>query len=575
MSVFRLAGMDVLIDVAVPMRDGASLSADIYLPRDRNGPLPVILRRTPYDNTGMGTAEDAAYFVQRGYIFAAQDGRGRYDSQGDFAPWEDDARDGHDTIEWVGRQPWCDGNVAMHGGSYMGFVQWAAASQGSEFLKCIAPRIVGTSIYHDWMFPGGAFHLSFFLYWNLRMTGRSAQNLSLYNFQELARVLPLKDIPNRAGQPGTHLDRIFEHPSYDSFWKAMSINERFADVRVPILAVNGWYDYFLGGTLRGHTGMRDQAGSEEARLNQKMVLGPWYHGGNLRTNAGEADFGFPSVIDPRALELRWFDRWLKGAANGVDSEPPVRVFTMGANQWRDEDRWPLGDTQYTRFYLHSRGSGNSLRGDGAISTELPGDEPTDRYAYDPIDPVPTLGGNGYGPQVSLSSAQGAGLVLGPQYSGSYDQRTVEGRQDVLVYTSAPLEEDMEVTGPVELKLYASSDCPDTDFTAKLVDVHPSGYVLNVCDGIIRARYRESLEQARLLTPGRVEEFTISMWATSNLFLKGHQVRLEISSSNFPHFDRNPNTGQDFGVDAETRIARQEVHHSREYPSHLVLPLIRR
>ena len=572
MSVFHHARMDTRIDVGVPMRDGVRLSADIYTPRDQRGPFPVILRRTPYDNTTMGTAEDAAYFVQRGYAFVAQDCRGRYDSEGCFTPWVDEAQDGHDTIEWIGGQPWCDGNVGMHGPSYMGCVQWLAATGGSKFLKCLAPRIVGTSIYDEWMFPGGAFNLSFFLYWDMRMTGKSGQNLGLYNFDEIARLLPLRDIPERVGQPGTHLDLMFQHPSRDAFWKALAVEEDLSRVKVPILQVNGWYDYFLGGTIKGYSGMRKHGGSDVARSNQRLVVGPWQHGGNLRTNAGEEDFGFPSLLDPRALELRWFDKWLKGVANGIDTEPPVRLFIMAANVWREEAEWPPAGMRITPFYLHSRGSANGLRGDGALAMESPGDEPPDRYEYDPLNPAPTRGGNGYGPQLSLTTA-GAGQSFGPLYAGSYDQRPVEARGDVLVYVTEPLAEDILVAGPVSLKLYASSDGEDTDFTAKLVDVHPGGYAVNLCEGIIRARYRESLESLKLLTPGKVEEFTIDMWATGNLFQKGHRIGLEVSSSNFPHFDRNPNTGHDFGVDAEIRVARQEVCHSRQYPSHLLLPVV--
>lgn len=573
MSIFHHASVEVEIDVPVTMRDGVNLSVDIYRPRGQRGPFPVILRRTPYDNTAMGTAEDAAFFVQRGFAWVAQDCRGRFDSGGVFVPWVSEAEDGHDTIEWIGRQPWSDGNVGMHGPSYMGCVQWLAASQGSKYLKCIAPRIVGTSIYDDWMFVGGALHLSFLLHWNMRMTGRSDQNTGLYNHDELSRVLPLRSMPQLAGLSGKHLDLIFEHPSYDEWWKRLSVNEKFGDIQVPILQVNGWYDYFLGGTLRGYIGMREQGGTELARGNQKLVLGPWYHGGNLRTNAGGVDFGFSSMMEPRALEARWFDRWLKGSNNGVDTDPGVRIFVMGAEAWREEKEWPLARTEYTPYYLHSRGSANSVRGDGALSTELPGDENPDRYEYDPLNPVPTRGGNGYGPQLTLGGATGTSQAFGPVYAGSYDQRPVEGRKDVLVYTTEPLEEDIEVTGPVLLQLFASSDAPDTDFTAKLVDVDAEGYAVNVCEGILRARYRESKTIVKLLRPGSVEEMTIDMWATSNLFKKGHSIRLEISSSNFPHYDRNPNTGHDFGADAELRVACQEVHHSRQHPSKIILPVI--
>ena len=569
MSVFQPAGVDVLFDVNAPMRDGVRLSCDIFFPRGQRGPFPAILRRTPYDNATASITADACYFAQHGYAVVVQDCRGRFDSEGTYTPWVHEAQDGHDTIEWVGQQPWCNGSVGMQGMSYMGCVQWLAATGSSKYLKCVAPRLVGTNIYHDWCFPGGAFHLSFFLHWNLRMTGRGTQNLTLYNYEDLAHVLPLRDVPKVAGKAGTHLDLMFQHPSYDAFWKALSVDEQLSRITVPVLQVNGWYDYFLGGTLRGYTDMRKRGGSEVARRNQKLVLGPWYHGGNLRTNAGQEDFGYDSVQEPRVLELRWFDRWLKGIQNGVDTEPPVKLFVMGANQWRTEHEWPLARAVATPFYLHSHGRANSSRGDGVLSTEPPNDEPADRYVYDPLNPVPTMGGNGYGPQTNLG-----GQAFGPQFAGAHDQRLVEARDDVLVYTTEPLREDIEVTGPVSLKLYASSDARDTDFTAKLLDVHPSGYAVNVCQGILRARYRETFDQAKLLTPGKMEEFTINMWATSNLFLKGHRIRLEVSSSNFPHYDRNPNTGHDFGADAEVRAARQEVRHSKAHPSRLLLPIAR-
>jgi putative CocE/NonD family hydrolase len=570
MSVFHAAGVEVRTDVKVPMRDGARLSADLYIPRGQAGPFPAILSRTPYDNT---TQNDLGYyFAQHGYVYVAQDTRGRYDSEGEFTPWVNEAADGHDTVEWIGRQPWCNGNVGTQGGSYLGFVQWAAATGGSQFLKCIAPRIIGDSLYDDLYYPGGALHLSFFLHWQLRMTGRSNQNLGIYNFSELYRTLPLQQLPKLVGkESSSHLSQFLEHPSYDAFWKKMSIKDQYNRVKAPVLHLNGWYDYFAGGTAHAYAGMRAHGGSETARLNQKMVFGPWYHGGNLRTNAGEADFGFDALVEPRAQELRWFNRWLKGERNGIDTERPVRLFLMGANGWREENDWPVPGTQPTAYYLHSRGRANTFRGDGALSTQKPtSDEPADGYAYDPLDPVPTLGGNGYGPQAAVGAH-----TFGPQFSGGYDQRPVEGRQDVLVYSTEPLERDVEVTGPVSLVLYAASDATDTDFTAKLVDVHPGGYAVNVCDGIIRARYRQSRSEAKLLTPGRVEQYTVDLWVTGNVFKKGHRIRLEVSSSNFPHFDRNPNTGHDFGVDAEVRIARQEVHHNAQHPSHLVLPIVPR
>ena len=326
MSVFHHAGMDTLVDVKAPMRDGVHLSADIYLPRDQRGPFPTILRRTPYDNAAMGTTEDAAYFVQRGYAFVAVDCRGRFDSEGSFSPWVDEARDGHDTIEWVGGQPWCDGNVGMHGSSYMGCVQWLAASEHSEYLKCIAPRIVGTSIYDDWMFPGGAFHLSFFLHWNLRMTGRSSQNLTLYNYEELARVLPLREAPKRAGRGATHLDLLFEHPSYDSMWKSVSVNERMSQIKVPILQVNGWYDYFLGGTVRGFAGMRREGGTELARRSgdRRHRFGAAV----AEVDEGRDRVGLGTAVNARRIQRG--DRPQREVAHGIaqlGNDPPGKLAT--------------------------------------------------------------------------------------------------------------------------------------------------------------------------------------------------------------------------------------------------------
>ena len=289
-------------------------------------------------------------------------------------------------------------------------------------------------------------------------------------------------------------------------------------------------------------------------------MGPWVHSASTMSHAGEVDFGKDSILDLRSLELKWFDRWLKGIDNGFDNEAPLRIFVMGVNQWRDEHEWPLARTQFTPYYFHSNGSANSLLGDGVLSTQPPDDESTDQYVYNPAFPVPTRGGcNCCSPE------------LVPW--GAYDQQDVEFRNDVLVYTSKPLAEDLEVTGPVIVKLHASTDARDTDFTAKLVDVHPDGYPINLCDGIIRGRYRESREQQKLLNQGEVYEFTINLWPTSNVFLKGHKIRADISSSNFPRFDRNPNTGHKFGEDAEMQVAHQTIHHDRLRASHIILPVI--
>ena len=560
-NVFLPAGVEVKYNVKVPMRDGVRLSADIYFPRDQLGPFPVILGRTPYNNASE-SVESYIFFVQHGYVFVAQDVRGCADSEGVFYPWINEYNDGYDTIEWIGAQPWCDGNVGMSGGSYVGNDQWQAAVMGSRYLKTIAPKVIGNNLHESPHYQGGAFQLGVNTTWSFIIDGGTwPQPIDLYNWDQLFATLPLRDIPKVAGKDIPHYQDWLDHPDYDDYWKALALDEKYEDVKIPVLQIGGWYDIFAAGTLINFVGMRERGGSELARSHQKVIMGPWIHGTNL-SHAGEVDFGMDSVLDPKEVEVRWFDRWLKGISNGIDQEAPLRIFVMGINQWRDENEWPLARTKYTPYYLHSDGSANSLLGDGKLSTEALADEPPDGLVYNPAFPVPTRGGcNCCNPE----------LVAW----GAYDQRPVEHRDDVLVYTSEPLEDDLEVTGPVVVKLYASTDGQDTDFTGKLVDVHPDGYAVNLCDGIIRGRYRESTTSQKLLEPGAIYEFTIDLWTTSNVFLKGHRVRVDISSSNFPRFDRNPNTGHKFGEDAEMRVAHQRIFHDGEHQSHVLLPVIPR
>ena len=376
------------------------------------------------------------------------------------------------------------------------------------------------------------------------------------------RTLPIADIPAAAGKDIPYYQDWIDHPDYDEYWRRLAIDERYGDVTVPVLQVGGWYDFFTAGTFNNFVGVREGGGSEAARSNQKAMVGPWVHPVASTTHAGGVDFGNGSVVDLRATELRWFDRWLKGEANGIDDEPPLRIFVMGAKEWRDENEWPLASTAYTPYYLHSGGFARSIAGDGGLSTSPPGEEPPDRFAYNPDNPAPTVGGC---------------TCCNPEVVswGAYDQRPVEYRSDVLVFTSEPLTEDLEVTGPVSVTLYASTDGPDTDFTAKLVDVHPDGYAVNLCDGIVRGRYRRSTARQELLEPGAIYELTIDLWPTSNVFLEAHRIRVDISSSNFPRFDRNLNTGDVPGRGTEMRTANQTVYHDAEHPSHILLPVIPR
>ena len=559
-SVFQNASVEARYDVKVPMRDGVNLSADIYFPRGEQGPFPVILTRTPYDNMTEESLEAGRFYPQHGYVLVAQDVRGRNDSDGDFYPYLNDFNDGHDTVEWIGAQPWCDGNVGMVGASYVGYVQWQAASMGSRYLKAIVPRVIGANMYETGWYQGGAFHLGTAAMWAMRYDGRTRQDIFDYNWEQLFKKLPLAELDREAGKDVHFFRDWIAHPDYDDYWMAQSIEERYPNIKVPVLQIGGWYDVLVRGTFHHFTEMREHGGSELARQNQRAVVGPWIHSACSTTFAGELDFGSISMLDLQEVELRWFDHWLKGKDNGAERDAPLRLFVMGSNEWRDENEWPLARTQFTPYYFHSGGGANSLEGDGSLSTIPPADEPPDGFVYNPAFPVPTRGGN---------------TCCNPELVpwGVYDQRPIEYRNDVLVYTSEPLEEDLEVTGPISVKLYASTDGRDTDFTAKLVDVHPDGYAVNLCDNIMRARYHESREYQTLLEPGRVYEFTIDLWMTSNVFLKGHRIRVDVTSSNFPRFDRNPNTGNTFGQDTELRTAHQTIVHDEAHPSHILLPVI--
>jgi len=378
------------------------------------------------------------------------------------------------------------------------------------------------------------------------------------SYDRLQRHLPLIDMPKLAGRNAQFWRDWVRHPDYDDYWKKLNAEEVFDQIGIPVHTAGGWFDIFSQGTLRGYMGVHQKGKTEAARRSSRLLIGPWGHGPSEKY--GDLDFGPHAMVDEQAVQLRWFDRWLKGLDNGLDREPPVTLYVMGNNVWRRESEYPLARTQYRKMYFSSGGRANTLHGDGRLSWNPPaaGTAP-DQYRYDPDNPVASLGGN---------NCCGTPTPAGPR-----DQRPIEARGDVLVYTSDILAEDLEVTGPVKVVLNASSDGPDTDFVAKLVDVYPDGRAISVAEGILRARYRESLSRPRLLEPGRVYELTIDLVGTSNAFLKGHRVRVDITSSHFPQFDRNPNTGEEFGMGVRVRIAQQVVHHSAERPSHVLLPVI--
>jgi putative CocE/NonD family hydrolase len=563
MSVQRPSSVHVLNDVTVPMRDGVSLSADVYLPANEPGPFPVILWRTPYDNNVV--MEHGFFWAQQGYVFIGQDVRGRYDSHGEFVPWDNETNDGYDTLEWIGQQAWCDGNIGMSGTSYSGQVQWQAGMTGHPLLKTIVPRVMGNNLWDSPHYQGGVFGLGVNAVWGWRTMGRSMQRIDHFDWPAVLRTLPLRKMDEVSGKQHPAFSTWLDNHDYSDYWRATAVDEHFEDYTIPILQICGWYDLYAGGMMANFVGLRERAGSELARQNQHFIMGPWTHEQAAQlppgdTNAGERDFGERSLLDTREIELAWFDHWLKGIPNDAEKQAPLKIFVMGVDYWRDEHEWPLERTLWTPYYLRSGGNANTLHGDGWLSTAPAEEEAPDEYAYDPENPTPTNGGcNCCNPEIVPW--------------GVYDQRPIEMRPDVLVYTTPPLEHDLEVTGPVVVTLFASTDGPDTDFTAKLIDVSPDGKAWNLCDGIIRGRYRNGRGPAELLMPGEVYEFVIDLWVTSNVFRKGHSIRLEISSSNFPRFDRNLNTGEPIADDASPRVAQQTVFHDAEYPSHVLLPVV--
>ena len=551
-------GVEMLLDVPVPMRDGIELSADIYLPRTR-GELPTVLMRTPYDNNAAAVIEQGRSYANRGYACVIQDCRGRWDSGGEYYPFHNEGTDGYDTQEWIGSQEWSNGKIGMAGGSYLGLVQWTSAPHRSRFLTAMAPRVIAGDFFTGLLYPGGAFQLNVALTWGMRTNGHTAQSIEYHNWTEAFRSLPVSEMDQLAGRKLGFWKDWVEHSRYDDYWAQVNVEEKWAEIEAPALNFGGWYDLYSQHTFINFNGLRHDGRSAEAKQS-KLIVGPWPHRVGASTRTGDVDFGADSMADLDDLELRWFDYWLKGIDNGIVDEPPLRLFIMGVNRWRDEHEWPLARTSWEKWYLHSGGTANSVMGDGVVSTDPPADGQPDSFAYDPQYPVQTMGGNNCcSPHI---------VPWGP-----HDQRPVEARHDVLCYTSPPLEADLEVTGPIKLVLYAATDGTDTDWTAKLVDVSPSGYAMNLCDGIIRARFRESFSDPTLLEPNKVYEYEIDVGVTGNVFQKGHSIRIEVSSSNFPRFDRNPNTGHTFGADADMRTAHQTVYHSRDYPSHIVLPVI--
>ena len=556
--------MRVQYDLAVIMRDGVRLSADVYLPGNQpagsSGRFPVVLQRTPYNNNSEGVILEARFYTSHGYAYVAQDCRGKFDSDGTWYPYIHEARDGDDTLTWCGTADWSTGRVGMSGGSYCGAVQWYAAATGNPYLKCIIPLVAYSDLFFDHGLRRNGVFQTFYIHWTAAMAGRAFVDIDKQQGADAVWHVPLLELDKFLGLDLPHWRDLVSHESYDDFWRSISIRERYKDVDIPALNVGGWHSpWELRGTLAHFTEMTRNGRQGRASRHQKLIVGPWTHSVNQSTRVGDFDFGLQSIIDLQQIQLRWFDRWLKEEENHIENEPPVSIYVMGANDWRHEAEWPLQRAAPTILYLRSDGRANSLFGDGRLAVEPPPEEePPDRFTYNPERPVPSM----------ISEA-------GNDESLFSDQRPIERRDDVLVYTSDVLGEDTEVTGPISLTLFASSSALDTDLTAMLLDVQPDGYSKPLTWGIARGRYLKSYSDPSLLEPGQVNEWTIDLWATSNVFRAGHRIRLDVSSSFFPFFGRNHNTGNPAAIDVEFEVAHQELRHSAAHPSHLILPVIPR
>ncbi len=589
-------------NVMIRMRDGVQLAADIYLPAKNGAALadkfPVLLERTPYNKEAPGTVRESIWFVQHGYAVVRNDVRGRFHSAGVWRMMLDDGRDGYDTIEWIAQQPWANGKTGMVGTSYPGGTQHAAAEMNPPHLTALIPVDSLSNVGIAGFRHSGAFELRF-VNWIYTIGGPDAKEaLADPNIHEALKrqaeqikqyiwTLPLKRGTTALKFIPEYEDWLIEamqHSDYDDYWKQIGYSvidntKNYSDI--PVYHVTGWYDSWTR-----QVPMNWLALTKTKRAPQRLIIGPWTHGGQGRNVAGEIEFPKEAALSFNEWRLRWFEHWLKGIDNGVEKVAPVRIFIMGGGDgrkseggrlqhggvWRDEPEFPLARTKFTPYYLQPDMSLSANKPQAAQSATT--------YRFDPTNPVPTLGGN-ISSHTGLMDQGGMDQRCRPNVVGCKDTLPLSVRNDVLVFQTPPLAEDMEVTGPVEVKLWISSSAPDTDFTAKLVDVYPpnpdfpSGFDLNIGDSIIRTRYRDSLAQSKLMKPGELYQVTITLYPTANLFKRGHRLRLDISSSNFPRFDINPNTGEPLQQQRRQNTADNTVYHDRAHPSYIILPIIPR
>ena len=531
--------------VPVPMRDGVRLATDVYRPA-AEGRFPTLFVRDIYTNGSTPARQRLArWATDAGYVFVLQQARGRYDSEGQWYPYFQEIEDGDDALNWIAEQAWSNGRVGMFGTSYLASVQWLAALNRNPALQAIAPAMSPGNYYRDVAYPGGAFSLLSRASWGIGTVGsRTNQQYPIDWIDGIGR-LPIAELDTSLGFDVQHFRDWVAHPSYDDYWRPLNLEARAPEMEVPALNIGGWYDVFLRSTIGSFTTMQAEAATQRARGGQRLVIGPWVHGWNQRI-VGQEDFGPDAIIDAEALQREWFDHWLKDMPE--PSGAPVRIFVMGANEWREEQAWPLARTEYTPMYLGA---------DGSLSAAADADAGALGYRYDPADPVPTVGGN----------------IMRPELRGPYDQRPLDDRDDVLRFVTEPFETATEITGPVRAVLYAETDAADTDFMVKLSVVKTDGRVINLVDGVIRTRFAQGFEREVPIAPNAVQRYDIDVWATSYRLAPGERLRVDVSSSNYPRLARNPNTGAPFAQTTDFVVANQRIHVGGAHASHVVLPVI--
>ena len=550
-------------NVRITMRDNVTLAADIYRPVS-DEKFPVLVERTPYNRTDeAGMANELA---SHGYVVVLQDTRGRYASEGEFYPFRNESTDGYDTVEWAAQLKGSNGKVGMFGGSYVGATQMLAAMAVPPHLISIFPYVTASEYYDGWTYQNGALMQWFSSSWTsiLAVDTLRRQAEESQSPKEWVNELPLQYYQILKTPKLSTLAAYFRdwltHERDDAYWQKVRVSDHYGEMKVAGLHAGGWHDLFLKGSIKNYSGLHEKGATQTARTGQRLMIGPWAHAPTSpEGKVGDVVFGKSVVLDHTATALKWFDYSLKGVNNEYASSAPVRLFIMGDNVWRDEQEFPLARTQYTRFYLHSLKGANGLTGDGVLSQTPSASEKPDHFNYDPGNPVPTIGGR---------LCCGTALPPGPA-----DQRPNESRSDVLVFSTPQLTQDVEVTGFISLDLYAATSAVDTDFTALLVDVDQNGYARFLTDGIVRARYRNGTTQGSRVVPSKVYKYTIDLWATGNVFKAGHRIRLYVSSSNFPRFNRNLNTGEDIIASTRSVVAHQTIYHDNQYSSVLILPVI--